>query len=119
MKLLLDQNISYRVVKLIAEHFPESSGVKNCHLTNATDLEIWTFAKGNCYTIVTFDEDFYNIQLLKGFPPKIVWFKTGNLSNQQIADFLIAQKEMIASFVSDSTYEREGCLELFLLNPNS
>ena len=118
MKLLLDQNISHRVVKLIQEHFPTTSSVRHEALTNADDITVWHFAKANQFTMVTFDEDFYNLQLAKGFPPKIIWFKTGNLSNQQVAEFLIAQKEMITAFLSDDVYAKEGCLELFLLNPN-
>lgn len=117
MKLLLDQNISHRVVKLIEQHFPFASSVKQEKLTNADDITVWQYAKQNEFAIVTFDEDFFNIQLAKGFPPKIIWFKTGNISNKQVADFLIAQKEMITTFISDEAYQDEGCLELFLLSP--
>ncbi|HLP50621.1 MAG TPA: DUF5615 family PIN-like protein [Chitinophagales bacterium] len=116
MNLLLDQNISHRVVQLIQNHFPEASSIKHQGLTNADDLSVWKFAKENDFCVVTFDEDFYNIQLIKGFPPKIVWFKTGNLSNQKVADFLIAHKEMINAFLTDAAYKDEGCMELFLLN---
>ena len=65
-------------------------------------LKIWEFAGSNGFTIVTFDEDFYNIQLLKGFPPKIIWFKTGNLSKKQFTSYLIAQKQMVEAFVNDA-----------------
>ncbi len=118
MKLLLDQNISHRVVRLIKEHFPQASSIKDEGLTNADDFVVWKFAKENGFCIVTFDEDFYNIQLIKGFPPKIVWFKTGNMPNQKVADFLIGNKVMVASFLTEETYSKEGCLELFLLNSN-
>ena len=118
MKLLLDQNISHRVVKLIQQHFKEASSVKHEALTNADDFSVWKFAKKNNFCIVTFDEDFFNIQLTKGFPPKIIWFKTGNLSNQQVADFLIKHQEMITLFITDELYEKEGCLELFLIPKN-
>ncbi len=117
MKLLLDQNISHRVVKLIEQHFPFASSVKQEELTDANDVTVWQHAKQNGFAIVTFDEDFFNIQMAKGFPPKIIWFKTGNISNKQAADFLIAQKDMITSFISDEAYHNEGCLELFLLSP--
>jgi predicted nuclease of predicted toxin-antitoxin system len=89
MRLLLDQNISHRVVKLIQEHFPNSSSVKNEFLTNANDGIVWDYAKKHGFAVVTFDEDFFNIQLSRGLPPKIIWFKTGNISNQQVAEYLI------------------------------
>jgi predicted nuclease of predicted toxin-antitoxin system len=115
MKFLLDQNISFRVVQKLKEHFPEVQSVKDNNLINASDLQIWEFAQSKGYTIITFDEDFYNIQLLKGFPPKIIWFKIGNLTKQQFVDFLIAQKQMVNAFIQDEHYKNDGCLELFLI----
>ena len=115
MKLLLDQNISSRVVVQLREHFKEIYSIREFGLTDALDLKIWEFAKANEFTIVTFDEDFYKIQLIKGFPPKIIWFKIGNILKQQFVEFLIAQKEMVVAFVSDENYSGEGCLELYLI----
>jgi predicted nuclease of predicted toxin-antitoxin system len=115
MKLLLDQNISFRVVKRLREHFSDVQSVRENKLEDADDIKIWEHALRNDFTIVTFDEDFFNIQLLKGFPPKIIWFKTGNLGKNQFADFLIAQKDVICSFVESDIYKDEGCLELFLI----
>jgi len=58
MKLLFDQNISFRIVKLLIDILPLSSQVRLLGLENAKDLEIWEYAKFNGYTIVTFDTDF-------------------------------------------------------------
>ena len=59
MKLLIDQNISYRILKQIEFDFPESKHVSQLGLYNATDIEIWQFAKSNSFHIVTFDSDFF------------------------------------------------------------
>jgi len=115
MKLLLDQNISFRVIKKLKEHFANVQSVKENNLENAEDIKIWEYARQKGFTIITFDEDFYNIQLLKGFPPKIIWFKTGNLNKGQFAQFLIAQKDTIHAFAEEEMYKDEGCLELFLI----
>lgn len=115
MKLLLDQNISHKVVGQLRQHFNEIYSIREFDLTNAMDFKIWEFAKSNEFTIVTFDEDFYKIQLIRGYPPKIIWFKTGNILKQQFVNFLIAQKEMVHAFVNDKSYENEGCLELYLI----
>ena len=115
MKLLLDQNISYRVIKQLRQHFTEIYGVRELGLNDAVDFKIWEFARLNGFAIITFDEDFYKIQLVKGFPPKIIWFKTGNISKQQFIDFLVSQKGMIHAFINNADYEKEGCLELFLI----
>jgi predicted nuclease of predicted toxin-antitoxin system len=115
MKLLLDQNISFRIIKKVRGHFLDVQSVKENNLENTDDFKIWEYARQNGFTIITFDEDFFNIQLLKGFPPKIIWFKTGNLDKNQFTEFLIAQKEIICSFIEDDIYKDEGCLELFLI----
>ena len=58
MKLLLDQNISFRVVKDIQLNFPNSEQVRRLGLESTSDIKIWEYAKSNSYTIVSFDADF-------------------------------------------------------------
>ena len=55
MKLLLDQNISFRIANKIQDIFPESRQVKDLGLENSKDSAIWAYAKENGYCIVTFD----------------------------------------------------------------
>ena len=52
MRLLLDQNISFRVSKIISERYPLVKQVRELGLENSTDFEIWEYAKSNDYTIV-------------------------------------------------------------------
>lgn len=41
----------------------------NCEaIRGKSDREIWDYAKANVFTIVTCDEDFWEIQLLRSFP---------------------------------------------------
>lgn len=112
MKLLLDQNISFRVVPNITEHFPKSRQVKNLNLQNASDHEIWQFSKEQDFTIVTFDADFYNISQIKGFPPKIIWLRTGNLTSKAIAKLLIQNRVIINDFIHHKDFEEIACLEI-------
>ncbi len=60
MKLLFDQNISFRIKGKIASEYQNSTQVREVGLENATDKEIWEYAKVNDYVIVTFDSDFYD-----------------------------------------------------------
>lgn len=55
MKLLFDQNISFRILKKITEYFPEANQVRSLGLENKSDLEIWRFSKENNFSIVTFE----------------------------------------------------------------
>jgi predicted nuclease of predicted toxin-antitoxin system len=73
MKLLFDQNISFRILNILPVSFFDSSHVKEEGLINSSDLEIWEYAKHNEFTIVSQVSDFNDINLLKGFPPKIIW----------------------------------------------
>lgn len=45
MKLLLDQNISFRIVKKIQDIYPGSKQVREQGLENSKDSFIWTYAK--------------------------------------------------------------------------
>ena len=58
-------------------------------LHNRNDAEIWQFAKQNGFTIVTFDADFFDISILRGHPPKVIWLRTGNLATSEIAERII------------------------------
>ncbi|TDE07560.1 DUF5615 family PIN-like protein [Flavobacterium sandaracinum] len=72
MKLLFDQNISFRIISKIEANFPEVKQVKQLGIENYSDVKIWKFAKENEFSIVTFDADFFDLSNLKGHPPKII-----------------------------------------------
>lgn len=64
--------MSYRILKLIPIIYKESSSVNKEGLIDSSDREIWEFAKRNHFSIVTQDSDFNDLNLLFGFPPKII-----------------------------------------------
>lgn len=102
MKLLLDANISWRIIKLIANDFLACSHANEIKVNQpAKDIEIWEFAKQNNFTILTHDDDFEKLLLLKGVPPKVIILKTFNKNTKQIAELLISKKEIIESFISN------------------
>jgi predicted nuclease of predicted toxin-antitoxin system len=84
MKLLFDQNISYKLVSRLNDIFPESRQIRDCGLENSTEKQIWEFAKEKDYVIVTFDGDFYDFSLVWGHPPKIIWLRTFNQTTKNI-----------------------------------
>ena len=112
MRLLFDQNISYRIIALLEHDFPNCAQVKSLGLQDKTDREIWTFAKANDFAIVTFDADFFDFASLHGHPPKIIWLRIGNTATGQIASYLIQQKESINAFMNHKEFEDVACLEL-------
>lgn len=113
MKLLFDQNISFRVVKHIQSVFTEAKHVNDCNLQNSSDRSIWNFARENGYSIITFDADYYDLVTLKGHPPKIIWLRTGNTSTSNLTKILQHHSEVIRSFVMDDNYKSISCLEIY------
>ena len=98
MKYLLDQNISFRVAKLLEELSYESVHVSSVGLKNSTDFEIWNYAQQNDYVILTHDIDFDDLCAKYGFPPKIIRLKTGNLSNKDTAELIVRHNKEIGEF---------------------
>ena len=112
MRLLFDQNISYRIVSKLSDCYPDCRQVRELRLTNAEDIDIWDYARKNNYIIVTFDADFYDIGLINGCPPKIVWLRTGNLTTNQVADLLRKRRDLITDFCSQLQFKNKACLEI-------
>jgi len=112
MKLLFDQNISFRIVKKIQDIFPGSKQVSQVGLNQTSDQKIWEFAKEGGFTIVTFDSDFYDLSLIRGIPPRIIWLRCGNTSTKNILKLLTAEEKNIRSFLEDEDHEEKHCLEL-------
>jgi predicted nuclease of predicted toxin-antitoxin system len=112
MKLLLDQNISFRITGKIQDIFPGSKQVRELGLENSKDLVIWSFAKENAYCIVTFDGDFYDLGLVKGSSPKVIWLRLGNTNTQNIEKVLRNNFDLIKTFLTDPNYSEIGCLEI-------
>ena len=110
MKLLLDANISWKLIKILEPEFGECAHVDLIGLKiPAKDEHIWNYALDNGYIIVTKDDDFLNLLELKGFPPKVVLIKTGNNSSKILADILIDSKLQI----EDLGKNNYGLLEIY------
>jgi len=110
MRLVADENISWRLKKLIPQwDILPSNEIKRAQ--RLTDLMIWEFAKENQYTILTFDEDFSELQNLFSYPPKIIWLRTGNVSTNEIASLLLKFNVDIHEFINNNEL---GIFEIYL-----
>ncbi len=75
MKLLLDENLSRKLVVRLAELYPESAHVVELDLPERPDREIWEVAKSRDFVIVSTDRDFYELATTIGPPPKVAWLR--------------------------------------------
>ena len=105
MKLLFDQNISFRVTKKLKDVYPDVIHVIDVGLKDASDYEIWKYATQHSCCIVTFDTDFYNLVSLYGSPPKVIWLRTGNTSTSEIIELFASKKSAIQGFLDDYVNE--------------
>ena len=109
MKILLDANISWKLVNTLKPIFGECAHVDLIGLdVPAVDIEIWNYALKHEYIIITKDNDFTDLLELKGFPPKIVLLKTGNNSSRALLELLKKIKPMI----EDLEKNEYGLLEI-------
>lgn len=88
MRLLLDQNLSPRLVPLLEELYPGTTHVGEVGLARATDQAVWEHAAEHGFVIVSKDADFRQRSFLLGHPPKVVWIRRGNISTREIGTLL-------------------------------
>ena len=110
MKLLFDNNISSRMVFRLQDIFPDACHISQVGLDRATDLSVWQYAKANHCCIVTKDSDFCDVSILQGFPPQIIWIRTGNCTTSQIETVIRNHETIICRFLEDAV---SGILALF------
>jgi predicted nuclease of predicted toxin-antitoxin system len=52
VKLLFDENLSSRLLELLAADFPDSAHIERLGMRGASDAAIWAYAREHGYTIV-------------------------------------------------------------------
>lgn len=109
MKLLFDQNLSFKLCKDLVDLFPGSNHVRILGLAEADDRTIWEFARANLFTIVSQDADFADMAMLLGSPPKVLWVRGGNRPSSSIAALLRSQADVVFAFGNSGAV----CLELY------
>jgi predicted nuclease of predicted toxin-antitoxin system len=98
VKLLLDENLSRRLVPRIFDLFPDSIHVSDIGLLQAADFAIWEFAKANELAIVTADADFYELATAMGAPPKVIWLRGCDYPTAVAEKLIRGQAIRIAEF---------------------
>ena len=103
MKLLLDENLSDRIIDKIIELYPNSQHVKSLGLINTDDAIIWEYAKQHDFVIVSKDSDFHQRSLLYGHPPKFIYLRIGNSPTSKIVQTLKHNFDTIFQFKNSQT----------------
>ncbi len=101
MKLLLDQNLSPRLVHTLADLHPECIHVREVGLETSDDQDVWIYARDHQLTVVSKDADFRQLAFLRGAPPKAIWIRRGNCSTRDIEAILREYHADILAFEMD------------------
>jgi predicted nuclease of predicted toxin-antitoxin system len=113
VKLLIDQNLSFRLCRRLSDLFPASGAVGQIGLAKADDWTIWQYAGLNGFVLVTLDADFAEMATLFGPPPKVIWLRCGNQPTVAVEALMRDHAETIGSF----EHNPAACLEIYWPRP--
>ena len=109
MKLLFNQNLSFKLCLRLKDIFPNSQQVRLLGMSDSDDRVIWLHSATNDF-VVTQDSDFADMAAVLGPPPKVLWLRCGNQPTAVIEQLLREQFQTIETFVND---ESAACLEVY------
>ena len=95
MKLLLDENLSRRLIPALNQRFPGSTQVSLLGLERSTDAQLCDFAAANDFVLVSKDDDFQGLVAARSYRPKLVRLALGNATNDQILVALLGASDRL------------------------
>ena len=98
MKLLVYNNLSFKLVQPLQTHFPGSAHIRDVLNVSSDDISIWYHARINGFSILSKDNDFDERSQLEGCPPKIIHLICGNKTTLHILNLLLWRKDEILLF---------------------
>lgn len=98
MKLLLDQNLSRKLVPALQTQYPGTSHVFLLGLHKTDDSDIWYYARHHGFSLVTKNTDMIDLCVLRGAPPRALWLRLGNCSTARVREVLDRNAARIAAF---------------------
>lgn len=101
MRLLFDQNLSPRLPERLADLFPGSEHVEGAGLGAAPDEDVWAYALAGGLAVVSKDEDYSHLSVVRGSPPKVLWLLTGNCTTRRVEELIRSRAADILAFAAD------------------
>lgn len=101
MKRLIDENLSDRLPRLLADLDLEIVHCSRLDLDQTDDGQIWRYARREGFAIVTRDRDFVDLAERYGSPPKVIFLKVANMTRAATAD-LIRQNIRLIQALGDA-----------------
>ena len=102
MRLLFDEQLSEELLKSLHDLFPDSLHIRQLGAGGSPDLIVWQLAREHNCLLVTKDEDFHRLSVLRGAPPKVVWLRLGNCATEDVARLLRQRVDDIQRFAEQT-----------------
>lgn len=87
-RLLFDEQLSEDLCKAVADIFPDSLHIRLLGYGGAADSTVWGLARAQGCLLVSKDDDFHRLAVLRGAPPKFLWIRLGNCATEDIVQLL-------------------------------
>jgi predicted nuclease of predicted toxin-antitoxin system len=99
LKLLIDFNLSSKLIPALTDLFPGSVHVQTLGFAGATaDEVIWRYARDEGFALLTSDRDFIEIADRLGHPPKVIRLVKMNYRTRFALEILRTNAIRIAEF---------------------
>ncbi|UTW66119.1 DUF5615 family PIN-like protein [bacterium SCSIO 12643] len=109
MKLLIDQNISKRIIDSISDIFPGSLHITGTQLSNYSDLEVWNYALKNDFILISTDPEVFDRCVLSEDSPKTVFVFSEIMTTNKMEWALRINQEDIERFYNE---DPASCLRI-------
>jgi predicted nuclease of predicted toxin-antitoxin system len=86
MRFLVDAQLPPALGRYLAARSQTAEHVHDIGMGDATDREVWRYAKEGDAILVTKDEDFVTLQLLDASGPAVIWIRVGNTTNRALLE---------------------------------
>ena len=88
MKLLIDNNLSWKLVRELAVEFSGSVHADQLGVVDPDDAYLWAVARDGGYAVLSKDDDFFALSQALGHPPKVLLVALGNCTTGGVVDLL-------------------------------
>ena len=103
MRILLDQNLSPKLILLLADVIPGLESVYQHDLVGASDPFIFDWARRMAFSaLVSADRDFVHLAERVGPPPKVIRIERCDFPSAIIEDLLRREVERIHDFLGSN-----------------
>lgn len=108
MKLLVDAQLPHRLAERLNELGHQAIHTLDLPAGNrTTDQEVNRFADETLRIVVTKDRDFLDSHLISGTPCRLLWVKTGNISNNAL--LTLFEQTLV---LLEAAFQQADCVEL-------